>query len=101
MDPGGFSIERIDHDGERHLKLAGELDIETAKTLRSALSNAQAEHASVVVDTTAVTFMDSTGLATLIAARQRMGDRFTLVPGPPTQRLLQISGTLALFGLDS
>lgn len=100
MAPGGFSIERIDRNGERHLKLIGELDIETARDLRAALSDAQAEQAVVVVDTTAVTFMDSTGLATLIATRQRMGDRFTLIPGPTTQRLLQISGTLGLFGLD-
>jgi anti-anti-sigma factor len=100
MAPGDFSIERSDQDGRRHLTLVGELDIETASTLRSALSEAQADEAAVVVDTTGLTFIDSTGLATLIATRQRMGERFTLVAGPTTHRLLRISGTLAMFGLE-
>lgn len=101
MKPGSLSIERTDHNGQRRLILSGELDMATAQAVRAAFSEAQAQGDAIVVDTTEVTFLDSTGLATLIATRQRMGDRFILVPGSPTRRLLELSGALAHFGLDS
>lgn len=101
MNRDTLSIEQVDHDGRRELKLSGELDLATVDALRTALSAAWTEKGALVVDTTDVTFIDSTGLATLIAARQRMGDRLTLIPGPPTRRLLEIAGAIDHFGLAS
>lgn len=100
MKEGSLTIDRTELDGRRRLNLRGELDLGTTPAVRAALSKAQTEGAAIVVDTTGVTFIDSTGLATLVAARQRMGDRFTLIPGRSTRRLLELSGTLDLFGLD-
>ncbi len=100
MKEGSLTIEPASLDGRRRLNLRGELDLSTTPAVRAALSKAQTEGEAIVVDTTGVTFIDSTGLATLVAARQRMGDRFTLFPGRSTRRLLELSGTLDLFGLD-
>lgn len=101
MNPGSLSIEANHEDGRRELKLSGELDMATANAVRETLSEALRRGDAIVVDTVDVTFIDSTGLATLISARQRMGDRFTLVPGGPTRRLLELAGALGHFGLDS
>lgn len=100
MKAGSLTIERTELDGRRRLNLRGELDLGTVPAVRAALSETQRKGEPVVVDTTGVTFIDSTGLATLVAARQRMGDQLTLIPGRSTRRLLQLSGALAHFGLD-
>lgn len=100
MKEGSLTIDRASLDGRRRLTLRGELDLSTSPAVRSALSKVQTEGEDIVVDTTGVTFIDSTGLATLVAARQRMGERLTLIPGRATFRLLELSGALDHFGLD-
>lgn len=100
MKEGCLTIDRANLDGQRRLNLRGELDLNTTPAVRAALSKGQTDGKNIVVDTTGVTFIDSTGLATLVAARQRMGERFTLIPGRATLRLLELSGALDHFGLD-
>lgn len=100
MKKGSLTIDRSRLDGRRRLNLRGELDLNTTPAVRAALSKVQTEGEAIVVDTTGVTFIDSTGLATLVATRQRMGDGFILIPGQATRRLLELSGALDLFGLD-
>ena len=57
----------------------------------------------VVVDLAAVTFMDSSGLAVLVQARQQCQGscrRLLLVhPSPPVIRLLEVAGLDGWFGL--
>jgi anti-anti-sigma factor len=54
--------------------VSGEIDLETASRLGEELQGAMREVApDVVVDLSAVTFMDSTGLKVLIAAQLRAG----------------------------
>jgi anti-anti-sigma regulatory factor len=54
----------------------------------------------VLVDTTEVTFLDSSGFSALPAARRTLGsDRFRLIPGPATLRLLDLTSTADLFGV--
>lgn len=100
MNTDSLTIDRTELDGRPRLNLYGELDLGTVPPFRAILSEAQADGEALVVDTTGVTFIDSTGLATLVAARQRMGDRLTLIPGRSTRRLLELSGALAHFDLD-
>ena len=78
------------------VRLTGELDLHNAPTVRDALFAAAAEGPDrLVIDLTAVEFIDSTALGVLIEARTKLANRraFLLAaPGPETHRALQISG---------
>jgi anti-sigma B factor antagonist len=87
-------IER--QDGAVVVRLAGELDLYNAHTVREALIDCTAESPDrLVVDLSGVNFIDSTALGVLIEARTRMANRkgFLLAaPGLETRRALEISG---------
>jgi anti-sigma B factor antagonist len=85
------------------VRLAGELDLYNAPALRTALlAEAAAAPERLVVDLTAVEFIDSTALGVLIEARRRLGDGDGLhlaAPGMETRRALTISGLDQHFGV--
>ena len=87
-------IER--NDGYVVVSLAGELDLYNAHEVREALLECCAEAPDrLVVDLSAVKFIDSTALGVLIEARTRLANRkaFLLAaPGLDTRRALEISG---------
>jgi anti-sigma B factor antagonist len=87
-------IER--NDGSVVVRLAGELDLYNAHAVREALlACCDEEPERLVVDLSAVKFIDSTALGVLIEARTRMANRrgFLLAaPGLETRRALEISG---------
>jgi anti-anti-sigma factor len=65
--------------------VSGEVDIASVDVLRSALDEALASHpGSMTVDLTAVTFIDSTGLAALVKAGRALPEpeRMTVVLEP-------------------
>jgi anti-anti-sigma factor len=68
----GLSIEQ--RDGETAVVLAGELDLYRAPEIERALVDAAEPGRILVVDLRAVTFLDSTMLALLIAADRRQRD---------------------------
>jgi anti-sigma B factor antagonist len=78
------------------VSLAGELDLYNAGVVRDALLACCAESPErLIVDLSAVKFIDSTALGVLIEARTRMENRrgFLLAaPGLETRRALEISG---------
>lgn len=94
----GIDLERLD-DGRVCLRLAGELDLATAepfdRTLNGALSSAE----TLILDLSGVTFMDSTGLASIITAVNRARDRGAVLqiasplPAQP-YRLLELTGVM-------
>jgi anti-anti-sigma factor len=90
---------RVDVDGV--LVLSGEIDSYTAPGLAERLADPAVE----VVDVSAITFIDSTGLRTLLQAdrsRRDDGRRFALrSPSAPVQRLLEISGLGGHFDITS
>ncbi|MGH8928981.1 MAG: STAS domain-containing protein, partial [Acidimicrobiia bacterium] len=93
----GFAIETAERDGVLEIKLSGELDLGTVDQVSAALDGGDG-HDQLVIDTTAVTFIDSTGLAALLDLSDRFGgERFTLIPGERVRRLLEISGTSGFF----
>jgi len=68
-----FRLEEHPLSGARLLVAAGEMDIATAPELDAALTKAAREGSEpVIVDLCEVTFMDSTGLRTLLRGRQRL-----------------------------
>lgn len=94
-----FSIRRFDENGMRRLELLGELDIATVPVVRKELDNCDGLD-RVVVDTTALDFIDSTGLLALVEGRDRFGARFELVAGEATDRLLDLTGLREHFGIE-
>jgi anti-sigma B factor antagonist len=99
-DTGGLHESPIagvdERDGAVVVQLTGELDLYNAHAVRDALfAIAAGRPDRVVVDLSAVTFIDSTGLGVLIEARTRLENRraFLLAaPGLETRRALEISG---------
>lgn len=69
----------------------------TVETLTPACEQVP-DHGTVVVDTTGVTFIESTGLGA--PANQIGSDRFELIPGAWVQRLLDITDVSVRFGFD-
>ena len=77
--------------------LTGELDLAHAPLLQDAVEGEQAAAAkTVVLDLQELTFLDSTGLRAVLAARElcwRRGQEFAVTPGSPqVQRLLSVTG---------
>lgn len=82
-------------DGAVIMRLTGELDLYNAGDLRAAIEQATVTRPRcVVVDLTAVEFVDSTALGVLIEARSRLGQDSLRLAAPQleTRRTLQISG---------
>ena len=89
-------------DGIRVIAVRGELDLSTAPELEEALDEAVADGAaSVVVDLGDCEFIDSTGIALIVKAWQRLdrgaggdGEGRVVVCGPNAQvrRVLEITG---------
>jgi anti-sigma B factor antagonist len=84
-------------DGAVALVVEGELDIATAPELAGRLLLAEAAAARVLVDLRGVEFMDSTGLAALMASRERHRERGAVGPGlvvvdGQVRRVLELTG---------
>src|SRR4051812_5183176 len=84
------------------ITLSGELDLASVRYLRQRVEAAFAEGPpQLVVDLSAVTHMDSTGLAELISAHQRamdlQGKLVLVVTSAAIRRTLEIRGVVGLF----
>ncbi|MCA1689848.1 MAG: STAS domain-containing protein [Actinobacteria bacterium] len=79
-------------DGVLRVTAAGELDLSTAPVLDTALAEAEATGApTILLDIEAVSFIDSTGLRTLLAAQARSrqnGNRLRITRGGRQARRL-------------
>ncbi len=79
------------------IAMDGELDMANAPALQTAIESEQLAGAeNVVLDLQGLTFLDSTGLRVVLAARElcwRRGQEFAVTPGSPqVQRLLSVTG---------
>ncbi|MEU3401255.1 stage II sporulation protein AA (anti-sigma F factor antagonist) [Streptomyces filamentosus] len=79
------------------LAVAGELDMETAGRLQERLTEQfGAGRRRLVLDLSALDFMDSSGLNVLIQAvneaRETGGDLYLAAPTPAVRRILEITG---------
>ena len=100
-----FEVDRRDEQGVAVFLVAGELDLETAPTLRHRLHQAlDGGEAHLVVDLSELSFIDSTGISVLVESlkqAQRAGGSLVLRnPTPAVRRVLDITGLLGTFGLD-
>jgi anti-sigma B factor antagonist len=91
---------RVTEDRSRvTVKLLGELDMANAPTLETALEQVEAEPRPMRIDLSELEFIDSTGIALLVAAHHRLegSDRLRLVPS----RSSGVRRVLSLTGLDT
>lgn len=92
----GLGVTVVERSGGPALALRGELDISGVGELERALAEVEAgEPRVLVIDLREVTFLDSSGLRSLLAADRRAkaaGRRLVLVRGPgPVQRVFEIA----------
>jgi anti-sigma B factor antagonist len=82
--------------GVTRMTLTGELDLATVRVLDATLSKAAEDAMLVIVDLSALTFMDSAGLKTIatVEAQLRAANRrLEIIPGQPqVQRIFELSG---------
>jgi anti-anti-sigma factor len=82
------------------VSVLGDVDLATASAFRMLLQSAAQFPATVVVDLSDVRFMDCAGLAPLLEAHARMGDRLQLRGlRPAVHLLLLLTGLDALFAV--
>jgi anti-sigma B factor antagonist len=83
-----LEVDTREQDGAVHMSLIGELDLSTVEKVEEALRQAEDGGAeTVVLDLSSLSFLDSTGLRTIVTADQRArksGRRLAIVRGPDT-----------------
>ncbi|MGF1664901.1 MAG: STAS domain-containing protein [Acidimicrobiia bacterium] len=95
-----LNVTRTENErGWTMLSVKGEIDIATAGILDEAIEQAVTDgRTRIAVDLEGVSFMDSTGLRTLIVAHRRLGDvggTLAVIPGSgPIRRLLEVAGVV-------
>lgn len=93
------------------LRIVGELDLANAAELEAEMSEAEREGKMLLLDMRGLEFIDSTGIALLVAAHRRLNDshalpqRFSVVPSGheavcQVLRLTGIDGLLPLAGAE-
>ncbi len=102
MDREQASFERCERDGYSTLVVKGEIDLAIAPTfLQELIAVAGVAHSPAFVDLSAVTFLDSSGLNALVAARRSLEDTDTslvlLSPSPICRRVFEITGIDDVF----
>lgn len=87
-----MEITTLEQDGWLVVQPSGEIDIATADAVEACL----AENRDTILDLTEVTFMDSTGLRTLVSVHNRLkqaDNRLRIViPDGPVERIINITG---------
>ena len=96
-----LTIDESDHAGHPVIEVRGEIDLATAPTLEAYLRDGAGSAA--ILDLTAVTFIDSTGLRVLLTAHEDAAGadrRFVIIAeeGPVT-KLFSITGVDEMLDL--
>jgi anti-anti-sigma factor len=88
-------------DGPAVLRVSGEIDLQVADELRDAGLAAVADEAGLAIDLSEVSFIDSSGLAALIAINNALrtpGQRLILLsPSRSVRRILELTGLNPAF----
>jgi anti-anti-sigma factor len=93
--PGQFGVQTTQADGSLIVRVSGELDLATAPMLEDALAGIEAGEGPVVLDLSALTFIDSTGLRLAVRLHARCvgcARELEIRPGPPAvQRVFELT----------
>lgn len=98
----GFDLARMEYGGHPVVFVYGEIDVLTAPRLHETLQEVIAESPStLLIDMANVTFIDSTGLGTLVVAHRHLeerGGKLRLVSVPPAvSQVLDVTGLTGRF----
>ena len=92
-------------DGQAVVMLSGELDVTDAALVATVLTTVASGRQQIVVDLTKLAFIDSSGLAALVNARQharRAGsDLLLAAPRPQVLRMLAITRLIDVFAVHA
>lgn len=99
MDPEELVIRLEDPDGaRRRITVHGELDVESAPALRTAIEDVLVDGLLLVVDLGEVEFIDSSALRVIVHAANELSDRGgrLVVDGlsPAARRIFEVTGLL-------
>jgi anti-anti-sigma factor len=97
MRPGDFKLQEQGAGEQRKLLLKGELDLASAASLEEGIVRLCADGAGeIVLDLSELSFIDSTGLRTILAGMKVCEQHLCslwLTPGPATvQRVFELAG---------
>lgn len=102
---GDFTVEVSEGAGETVALVKGEIDIATCERLRDAIEPHLGPGQRVVLDLSAVHFMDSSCLRVLLMARTTLtADGGSLIlrnPSDVARRVLSLSGMTELFDIET
>jgi anti-sigma B factor antagonist len=91
-----LELELTSADVGSLISVQGEIDMATAPQLRDMLEQViEAGSQRIVLDCRALTFLDSSGIGVLVAARNRLGDDGEIVldsPPPHVRKVLELTG---------
>lgn len=95
---------RVSIDDAGVVVAAGDVDLAGGPLLEAAILQRE-DHQAIVIDLSAVEFIDSSGLRSLLGASRRAHERNTEVvlrdPSPEVRRLLEITGTESQFRIEA
>jgi anti-sigma B factor antagonist len=94
MQDGTLTLRTTEEDSACTLALSGELDMSNTPALSAELERLEAFGTSLEIDLSRLEFIDSTGIAVLVGAHQRLGERLWLVrsESPGVERILSLTG---------
>jgi anti-anti-sigma factor len=105
MSPAPFEVQSEILDGVQLIAVRGELDLDTVPRLEEALESALgADGPALLIDLSECEFIDSTGIALIVRAAQRLNHS---EDGPRSDRFAlccvndQVKRLLSITGLDS
>ena len=98
-DEHPFHLAQESVDGRRRVAVSGEIDLQTAPELEAALSEACAAGRTIELDLHEVSFIDSTGIRAILAAKASCAQHeveLLMVPSrhPAPRRVFELSGLL-------
>jgi anti-anti-sigma factor len=103
MAAAGLSIR--EYGGHILVALQGELDVAGAESVMAVLAAAVARDPRIIVDLTALEFLDCCALGGLgrvrAQARQAGGDLLLAAPRGPVRRLLALTGLIDVFSVHA
>jgi len=94
-----FKLTEIDRDsGCREIRVEGELDLAVADRLQECVDRIDSEHAAILINLEGCEFIDSTGIALIVAAhKQRMERGQRLVVCAPSDQVLRVFSITGLM----
>lgn len=98
------SVTSREAGGRTVIEVRGEIDVYTAPLLREEISTlVDADHTTIVVDLTQVSFMDSTGLGVLVGALKKVrtlgGDLSLVINEEKILKVFRITALTQVFSI--